>query len=248
MQLHWLLPEIKGVPVLMYHRVWPGQRDGLTVTPEDLREQWTWLRDEGYTCLTMERFIRVARGLDRAPKKSFLLTFDDGYRNNLTYVLPLLQEFGWEATIFIIAGTVDGTYDLGHGIDEHLSVEELRQMAGDHICLGLHGYRHENFKETPIKDIKELMQQSINVLEAAGIPFTRVLAYPYGARPKKGDDPKQLRKRLSALEVKAAFRIGNKPQVTPASNMYDLNRIDIRGGDTLETFKIKLRKGKLKPF
>lgn len=247
MHLHWLLPDVKGIPVLMYHRVWPGQRDGLTVTPEDLREQWTYLRDNGYTCLTMERFLKIARGTDVPPKRAFLLTFDDGYSNNLTYVLPLLQEFGWEATIFIIAGTLNDAYETGEGIDKKLSLEELKQLAGPHICLGLHGYRHENFGKTPLKDIKDAMQQSIIAFEESGLPYAKVLAYPYGGRPE-GEDYKQLKKRLSALEVKAAFRIGNKPQECPAEDMYQLHRIDIRGGDTLDQFRIKLRKGKLKPF
>jgi peptidoglycan/xylan/chitin deacetylase (PgdA/CDA1 family) len=247
MQLHWLLPDVKGIPVLMYHRIWPNQRDGLTITPEDLRAQWTYLRDEGFECLTMERFLKVARGVERIPKKAFLLTFDDGYKNNLTYVHPLLREFGWEATIFIIAGTLTGAYPLGEGIDEKLSVDELKQMAGNHFCLGLHGYCHENFKEKPLKEIREAMQQSIAAFERAGIPYAKVLAYPYGARPK-GDDADRLRKRLSAMEIKAAFRIGNKPQKLPAANMHELHRIDIRGEDTLDAFKIKLRKGKLKPF
>ena len=247
MGLHWLLPDVKGIPVLMYHRVWPDQRDGLTITPEDLREQWTYLRDAGYTCLTMDRYLKIARGVERVPKKAFLLTFDDGYRNNLTYVLPLLQEFDWEATIFIIAGTLDGAYDLGEGIDRKLSVSELKQMVGKHICLALHGYCHENFKESSLKEIREALQKAIAAFEQSSLPFVKVLAYPYGARPN-GADVDQLRKRLSALEIKAAFRIGNKPQVLPTRDIYELKRIDIRGGDTLDHFGIKLRKGKLKPF
>lgn len=248
MQLHWLLRDVKGIPVLMYHRIWPGQRDGLTLTPEDLREQWTFLRDSGYTCLTMDRYLKIARGAERAPKKAFLLTFDDGYRNNLTYALPLLREFGWEATVFVIAGTLDGTYDMGEGVDEKLSVTELREIAGEHICLGLHGYHHENFKETPVKEIRDAIQKSITAFEEASVPYTKVLAYPYGARPKSREELDALRKRLSAMEIKAAFRIGNKPQELPAKNMFELHRIDIRGEDTLEDFQIKLRKGKLKPF
>jgi peptidoglycan/xylan/chitin deacetylase (PgdA/CDA1 family) len=247
MRFHWLLPDVKGIPVLMYHRVWPGQKDGLTLTPEDLRAQWSLLRDAGYVCLSMDRYLKIARGAERAPKKAFLLTFDDGYRNNMTYALPLLEEFNWEATIFIIAGTLDGTYPMGEGIDQKLSADDLKQMAGRHICLGLHGYHHENFKETPLKDIRDSLQKAITAFEQSGVPFTRVLAYPYGARPK-GGQVEQLRKRLSAMEIKAAFRIGNKPQEMPAKNIFELHRIDIRGEDTPEDFQIKLRKGKLKPF
>jgi hypothetical protein len=53
---------------------------------------------------------------------------------------------------------------------------------------------------------------------------------------------------MSDFGIEAAFRIGNKPQRSPATDLYELKRIDIRGGDSLEEFKIKLRKGKLKPF
>jgi peptidoglycan/xylan/chitin deacetylase (PgdA/CDA1 family) len=247
MQLHWLLPEVKGIPVLMYHRIWPGQRDGLTITPEDLRAQWTFLRDEGYACLTMERFLKVVRGAEKAPKRSFVLTFDDGYRNNLTYVYPLLKEFGWEATVFVIAGTITGDYELGEGIDQKLSVDEMKQIGGKYVCFGLHGYRHENFRETAVKDLREVMQRSIAAFEQHAIPYTKVLAYPYGSRPG-GADRDVLKKKLSSLEIKAAFRIGNKPQEIPAADVYELRRIDIRGEDTLQDFAIKLRKGKLKPF
>src|ERR1044072_593881 len=141
MRLHWLLPHVPGIPVLMYHRIWPGQKDGLTLTPEQLREQWVFLKDNGYEALSLARFLAVARGTARAPPKAFLLTFDDGYHNNLTYVYPLLQELDWCATIFVIADTLDGTAkpDLEE-IDRKLSVADLRGMDPRYIRLGLHGY------------------------------------------------------------------------------------------------------------
>ncbi len=247
MRLHWLLPKRSGVPVLMYHRIWPGQRDGLTLTPEDLRAQWVYLKDEGYHCLSMEQFLKISRGAAHKPKKCFLLSFDDGYHNNLTYALPLLREFGWEATIFIITGTLDGSYDLGEGIDRKLTADELHSICGANISLGLHGYHHENFSQTDLVEIRKALQQSFEVFEKSGLSYHKVLAYPYGARPK-GAGQEQLSKWLSAHGIKAAFRIGNRPQKIPAKDVYQLHRIDIRGEDSLEDFKIKLQKGKLKPF
>ena len=250
MRLHWLLPNIKGIPVLMYHRVWPGLRDGLTVMPEDLRAHWSYLRDAGYECLTMARFLSAVRGESKIPGKAFLLTFDDGYRNNLTYVWPLLQEFGWEATIFIIAGTLDGSMGLEEtgGPAAHLDVEELRRMVGPHIQFGLHGYHHENFSEFPIEELEGAVRASCTAFEQAGIPYQKVLAYPYGARPKDQNEFLSFKAWMSDFGIEAAFRIGNKPQPAPATDLYELKRIDIRGEDSLRDFKIKLRKGKLKPF
>lgn len=250
MRLHWLLPNRPGIPVLMYHRVWPALRDGLTVTPEDLRAQWSWLRDQGYQCLKLDEFLAASRGEKQAPKKSFLLTFDDGYRNNLDFALPLLKEFGWEATVFLIAGTLDGSFVYGdpEGPGKTMDLVDLRSMAGPHIQFALHGHHHENFSEHSCAELRQALEASCRVFNEAGLPYRKVLAYPYGARPGDTQMFKELKEWMKAYGIEAAFRIGNRPQSLPATDIYELTRIDIRGEDSLNDFKIKLRKGKLKPF
>ncbi|PZF74354.1 hypothetical protein DN068_01875 [Taibaiella soli] len=249
MRFHWLLPSIKGIPVLMYHRVWPGLNDGLTVTPEKLREQWSFLRKEGYHTLSLTDFLEIAEGRKTAPEKAMLLTFDDGYRNNLTYVYPLLKEFGWCATMFIITDTLDGTAQSEtEALNEKLTVEELRSFDPAVMQLALHGHHHENFSNTPLKKLKEIMLQSAAVFDAAELPFHKVLAYPYGARPKETAQFDELKRWLKQEGYPAAFRIGGQVAKMPAPDMYEIRRIDIRGTDSMEDFRIKLKKGKLKPF
>jgi hypothetical protein len=58
----------------------------------------------------------------------------------------------------------------------------------------------------------------------------------------------QLKRIMAEMGIKAAFRIGNKVSEVPAPDMYELKRIDIKGTDTVADFKIKIKKGKLKPF
>lgn len=249
MRLHWLLPTIKGIPVLMYHRIWPGQQDGLTLTPEQLRGQWLYLKERGYECLSLAGFLEIAAGRRPAPARAVLLTFDDGYHNNLIYVYPLLQELGWCATIFIIADTLDGTAaPVAEEIDRKLSVDDLRQLDPAYISLGMHGYHHENFSQCTPDEIQAITQRSLQAFAGAGLSCAPVLAYPYGARPKEAGNLQEMKSRLVREGVQAAFRIGNKPEKTPSADLLEIKRIDIRGEDTLEDFKIKLRKGKLKPF
>ena len=114
MNLSWLLPDIKGIPVLMYHKVWPGGADALTISPERLQQQWLLLKAEGYRALSLSEFLAVARGEQPRPSKAVLITFDDGYQNNLQYVYPLLQQTGFKATFFIIGNTAI-TPDLSSG-------------------------------------------------------------------------------------------------------------------------------------
>lgn len=92
------------LPVLMYHHISP--KPGLvTCSPENFRAQMQWLAKNGWTTLSTAAFAdAVASG--RVPKKSVLVTFDDGYLDNWVYAHPVLQEFGLQATIFLITGWI----------------------------------------------------------------------------------------------------------------------------------------------
>src|SRR5690606_22968071 len=92
MNFHWLLPAQNGIPILMYHRIWPGLRDRITQTPEQLEEQWNFLKEQGYNTLSLDEYLNIAKGLKKNKGKHILITFDDGYYNNLTYAYPLLKK------------------------------------------------------------------------------------------------------------------------------------------------------------
>ncbi len=250
MKLASLLPTAAGIPVLTYRRVWPNVQDSQTVTPQSLRAQWSFLRDEGYECLPMDRFLAILRAEEPAPKKAFVLTFDDGYYNNLTQALPLLREFGWEATVFISAGVLDGSYplDVDSGPARRMGTEELREIAGPNMRIGLHGYRHENFSGKKLDALEAIIRKSAELLEEAGIPFAKVLAYPYGARPSDRLELQVLKAWMSNFGIEAAFRIGNRLQRAPALDLYEVNRVEIRGEDTLDDFQLKVKRGRATVF
>ncbi len=249
MLLHRLLPSVDGIPVLMYHRVWPGLRDGLTVTPALLREHFGLLRSKGYQPLHLGQFLETMAGKRQRKRSDLLLTFDDGYRNNLTHLYPLLQEFGWPVTIFVITGTLDGSYPPDDNeLDRKLSAEDYRKFDPDLVQLALHGHLHENHKHLSAAEAGAVARKSIAAFRASGLPFFPVLAYPYGGRPKDAAVKRAMKQELAASGVSAAFRIGNKPQRMPCRDLYEIKRIDVRGDDDVACLAIKLLKGKLKPF
>lgn len=92
------------LPVLMYHHVSP--KPGLvTCSPENFRAQMGWLAGSGWKTLSTDAFAE-ALASGRMPKKSVLVTFDDGYLDNWVYAHPVLEEFGQRATIFLITGWI----------------------------------------------------------------------------------------------------------------------------------------------
>jgi peptidoglycan/xylan/chitin deacetylase (PgdA/CDA1 family) len=248
MRLHWLLPTIKGIPVLMYHKVWEGVNDRMTIAPDRLSRHWEWLKKKGYQAITLPEFLAAAKkGVYH--KNTILITFDDGYTNNLQYVYPLLKSLNWAATFFIIADNVDGTAEQSkHITNKKMNLAELKQLDPAVVQLGMHGYNHENFSKTNIDGIKKIIEKSLYAFDNSGLVYHNVLAYPYGARPEKSAEFTELKKWMQEKGMEAAFRIGNQVCKIPAPDLYEIKRIDIRGTDSIEDLKIKLKKGKLKPF
>lgn len=95
----------RTVPVLMYHHVTP-EGGMINVSPENFEDQLRWLRDHGYRSLTTDEFAAHVRG-QAAPRKSLLITFDDGYLDNWVYAYPLLRQYGFSATIFLVTSWVN---------------------------------------------------------------------------------------------------------------------------------------------
>lgn len=234
----------------MYHRVSPHLADGLTVTTQQLTQQFQYLKDEGYEAIDMDTFLGLVQqnAGHQSIQKKVLLTFDDAYQSQFTYAYPLLKKFGFKATIFLIADTLEGNILPNDELNRKLTIEELKAMDSSVIQLGMHGYHHENFKETPIATLRFAMQKSKQLFEQFNLRSSGTLAYPYGGRTKELVASNELHTIFKETGILAAFRIGNKRCSLPTKNIYDLCRIDIRGTDSFEDFKIKLKKGKLKPF
>lgn len=250
MNLSWLLPSVKGIPVLMYHKVWPGINDALTITPEKLEEQWQFLKRKGYHAISLGDFLSCVNDpASTYPPKSILLTFDDGYLNNYEYVYPLLQKMHWQATFFIIADTlqshIPGRPDAP---DTRMTVKELSSLDPQVVQLAMHGYHHEHFDKLSEREIGQVMQRSIEAFDKSGLAYEKVLAYPYGSRPRDGNASSDMKKWFGENGIKAAFRIGNQVCKIPTADRYELKRIDIKGTDSNEEVLVKLVKGKLKPF
>ncbi len=99
-----LVPAVRGLPILMYHHVDPTRKDALTVTAEQFAAQLRFLATAGYQSITCRDVVDHLEHGTALPARPVLLTFDDGYVNNLEYAYPLLVEHGFKATIFLPVG------------------------------------------------------------------------------------------------------------------------------------------------
>ncbi|MGA0555848.1 polysaccharide deacetylase family protein [Larkinella sp. VNQ87] len=234
----------KALAVLMFHKIDPERQDSLTVSVRQLEQQLAWLQTHRYQIVTLRDVMTAIDQNRPLPPRSVLLTFDDGYVNNLTYALPVLQRFGRQAVVFVPTAFV-GQCNQWDGCTEPLmNPEQLRQLLPT-FELALHSHQHLNYKNRSADEIRTDLQQNLNAFDALNLPYVRAFAYPYGGRPNDPAIKQAMQQAMTEAGIRVAFRIGNRLNRFPIQNRYELQRLDIRGTDSLARFVRKVRWGKL---
>lgn len=135
----------RGMPmVLMYHSVQPYTEDPylVTVGPPRFEQQMRWLSRRGLRGVSIAELL-AARAAG-AGKGLVGLTFDDGYADFAEYALPVLQRYGFTATVFVIAGRLggDNVWDPAGPRKPLLDAAQVRRLAEAGVEIGSHGLRH----------------------------------------------------------------------------------------------------------
>lgn len=222
--------------ILMYHQIGEKSTDNLMVSMDNLDSQFKYLKDRNYS----SKFFSE---INVPTKKSIILTFDDGYRNNFDHLPSLLKKYNLKAVIFI------PTKFIQEGYENHpmMTFENIKNLDPNYFEIGLHTHAHENLRTLSPELIEKDIETNMQILNDHQINYKKVLAYPYGKYPKKNEDKKKFFIILKKLGIEFAVRIGNRVNYYP-SKKYELCRIDIKGDDSIEKFKLKLIFGKLKLF
>lgn len=97
------------VPIIMYHSILkdPSRSNKYTVTPTVLEEDLKYIKDKGYTTVTIADLISYVYDDKPLPEKPIVLTFDDGHYNNYGYLFPLLEKYDMKAVISIVGSYTD---------------------------------------------------------------------------------------------------------------------------------------------
>jgi peptidoglycan/xylan/chitin deacetylase (PgdA/CDA1 family) len=235
------LSKKESIRILMYHQVLPrsiAYKNDLIVTVENLDEQLIYIKNNFKTVFFKD--LETSRSIEN----KIILTFDDGYYNNLQYLLPLLEKHQLKATIFIPTEFIQN--DLNAEEKVYMNFDEIRSLPPNLVEIALHSHSHKNFSQLTLSEAEADLLKNIETLEQNQISFTKVLAYPYGKFPKEKERKKEFFKMLDRIGIVSAMRIGNNIASYPFNKRFEVKRIDIKYGDSLKTFKWKLKFGKTK--
>jgi peptidoglycan/xylan/chitin deacetylase (PgdA/CDA1 family) len=232
------------LPILMYHSVSANTSDskGLTISARHLETQFKFLKENGYTSLHFNDLQRLKTPAD-FPEKAVIITFDDVYVNQLEYAYPLLQKYGLKACFYIPFQYVGDVNTWDEGEEPIMSVEQLKSLNSKTIELGLHSFEHKRYDAMTTQDIEIDFEKCIAFQEKHQLDLSNVLAYPYGKYPKKGKEKQSFFELLNGYKVAYGLRIGNRVNDFPFKNNYEVQRLDIKGEDSLKSFERKLNKG-----
>lgn len=217
---------------------------GLTIATTKFEEQLDYLVSHNFTSYffsELDKNVAISQ-------KSVVLTFDDVTENQLLYALPLLKKHKIKATFFIPFSYIGKTDSWNAGAQKIMTIDQLKSLDPEIVELGHHSFLHRKYAALSVQEIQEDFDKSFELIADNDLKVYPALAYPYGNYPKKGNRKTDFFQLLERNNIKMAFRIGNRVNQFPFKNKYEIQRIDIKGEDSLFSFKWKLRLGKLGLF
>lgn len=236
----------KGIRILFYHRVnsHPFAELGLvsreiTVPTDRFAWQMAYLAQHGYRTLRLDECRAMLNGSVPMDPKAVLLTFDDGYRDNLTDAAPILAKYGFSAVVYPVSAKLNGDnrdWPMGDpkGLGDFMSAEELRVWLSQGHEIGSHTVTHPVLTHQSDPELQhELAHSRATFEELFAHPCTSVV-YPFG----DADD------RVSAAARVAGYALGmttGSGTNLPGADMLALRRTEVSVSDTRLIFALKMR-------
>jgi peptidoglycan/xylan/chitin deacetylase (PgdA/CDA1 family) len=240
----------RSLPMLMYHRIAADGPQALApcrVHPERFEAQLDWLKRYGFRSVGLDTWRRsVEKDFGELPGRAVCLTFDDGYEDFAEVAWPLLQSYGFGATVFLVSDLVGqkSVWNAAYGPPAPLmgwdtvqaiarESRALRQLGREGVVFGSHTATHLDLTRVgPERLVDELRRSKVELEGRLGAEMT-AFAYPFGY--------------LDGLTRNAVEASGYQLAVTSCdgrarygSDLFLLPRITVAGGDDLLAFARKL--------
>ena len=221
------------MPILVYHHVLPRRRGPrlLYVRPSQFSAELACLQRLGYRPVTLRRVYDAWFGRDSLPRRPVVITFDDGYIDQVRRAAALLRRHGWPAELDLI---FDSLYRGSHPPSNRVTVPLVRRLLDDGWELESHSVSHPDLTSLSGTALRHQLEYSRTRLgQVFGVPVD-FLCYPggdYNARVERA-----ARRAGYLAATSTDFGAG-----TPR-DLYALPRIYCYWGESLSVFKQRLER------
>lgn len=218
--------DISNTAILMYHHIQDVAKNAnsteqnLSLSPTKFKEEIKYLSDSGYKTATLSELF------NDVPGKRVVLTFDDGYKDLASFVLPTLKEYGFRGVAFIIVDDV--------GKPGYVTWNDIKALRDQGWEIGSHSLTHPDLKIASDETTKKQIVESKKILEDKLSIKVEFFCYPAGKY-----NP------TTITILKAAGYIGavtiDSGRENSKTNIFELKRIRVLNTESLTSFILKVK-------
>jgi peptidoglycan/xylan/chitin deacetylase (PgdA/CDA1 family) len=224
-----------GLRIFLYHRV-SDDADVLALSPAKFRAQMEHLAAEGYRGLDAVTALDLLYAGELEPHH-VAITFDDGFKDVEENALPVLDELGFSASVFVATEVIDGSarYLWAPEDAQLLDWDEIRRLdAAGVLRFEPHTLTHPNLTTLGDRECRQEIEGSKIALEQQLGRETFALCFPGGFVGKRERDDTQ--------ESGLRYGITCEPGLnTPETDAFLIRRVQIDQTDSLGDFAAKVR-------
>ena len=180
------------IPVLMYHKIPDAPlatKHQIYVTKDNFEKHLAYFKKQKLTPITFADYLKFASGelaLADFPRRPIILTFDDGYTDNYTNLLPLMQQYGYRGVLYLLGdfeiryNKWDADFDPTEPRSEIMDLAQKQAFVAAGWEIGAHTMSHPRLSTLPLPEAAAEIRRSKTELETALHTQIISFAYPYG--------------------------------------------------------------------
>lgn len=219
----------------MYHSIsWLNEDPNqLCTSPELFKSQLRYLQRHNLRGVSVQDLHQAMITGD--DKGLVGLTFDDGYEDFLHTAVPILEELGFSATVFVVAGMPQEN-DWEHAFTPRpqlklLDIEGVREVAEREMEVGSHSMTHARLSGADLELLEQEVIGSRRALSETLGWAVEGFCYPYGSLDS------------AAVQVvrRAGYAYACGWNQLVGQSVHALPRIPVSESDSLPRFATKLR-------
>jgi peptidoglycan/xylan/chitin deacetylase (PgdA/CDA1 family) len=226
--MSWRMPR-----VLMYHNFGhppaAGDPEHLFVPEETFRAHLSLLAERGWRALRLDEFLATLDGAP-APRKSYLLTIDDGHESVLRTAAPILAEAGIPSVLFVPPGVLGGpiTWNPVYAAERLSSRAEIATLAGTAMEVGVHSWDHSRMADMDAEALRLQVVRAREVVTEMMGYLQRSFAYPFGTHDRPA------RAAMADAGYQVSFAVARE------NGRFAVDRVFVKGTDSMAVFRFKL--------
>lgn len=236
-RFNFFRPRKEGIVVLLYHRIndKPSKTslDKFSISENAFEKQMIFLKKRGFVSILPNEIEEITKKRGWKNKKCVIITFDDGYKDNLR-AAEILKKHGMRGIFFISTAYIGSKLDSIDMLDR----SDIKKLVSFGMAVGSHSHRHQKMSQLNENELNEEIGLSLKLLGE----FCSVedFAYPFG------NYSQDVVNALKRHNIKRAYVIGQKIYETDKYSPYKIPRAIIRKDTTMLDFYLIATRGRSK--